>query len=202
MKKPEIKMVPVTDLKHYENNSRTHSDEQIAQIGASISEFGFTAPVLINPSNRIIAGHGRVLAAGDIGIEEIPCIVLEGLTEAQERAYVIADNKLTLNSAWDYEMLEFEITELKELDFEIELLGFDLAEFNFEKVDYSLLEANSENLSEVLESKKDNVMRGIQLEFKPKDYKDAYELVKFWREKDAYIGGIIISALKSAKAQL
>jgi len=125
MEKPEIKMVPVTDLTQYENNSRTHSDEQIAQIVASINEFGFTNPLLINPDNRIIAGHGRLMAAESIGIDEVPCIVLEGLTESQERAYVMADNQLALNAGWDFEMLKIELSDLKEMDFDIDLIGFD-----------------------------------------------------------------------------
>ena len=125
MKKPEIKMVPITDLTQYENNSRTHSDEQIAQIVASINEFGFTNPLLINPDNKIIAGHGRLMAAESIGIDEVPCIVLEGLTDAQERAYVMADNQLALNAGWDAEMLKLELSDLKDMDFDIDLIGFD-----------------------------------------------------------------------------
>ena len=166
-----------------------------------MSEFGFTAPVLINPSNRIIAGHGRVLAAGDIGIEKIPCIVLEGLTEAQERAYVIADNKIALNAGWNYEMLQLEISELKELDFDIELLGFDLAEFVFDSdIDYSMLDG--QGLEDDLKQKKDNVMRGIQIDFKPKDYEKASELIRFWRDKQSYVGGLIMQALESAKKSI
>lgn len=117
---------PVSKLTAYEKNSRTHSDEQIDQICASIKEFGFTNPVLINPDNRIIAGHGRVMAAERMGVDKVPCIVLEGLTEAQERAYVIADNQLTLNASWDYEILKYEISELSDIDYDVNLLGVDL----------------------------------------------------------------------------
>lgn len=114
-----------TELEHYINNSRTHSDEQINQIIASINEFGFTNPLLINPDNGVIAGHGRLTAAIRIGLDKVPCIVLEGLTEAQERAYVIADNQIALNASWNYQMLELEIAELKDFDFNVELLAFD-----------------------------------------------------------------------------
>jgi len=109
----------------YANNSRMHSDEQVAQIAASIREFGFTNPLLIDESNGIIAGHGRLLAARLLGMESVPCIVLTGLTEAQKKALVIADNKLALNADWDEELLAAEIERLVELDFDTSLLGFD-----------------------------------------------------------------------------
>ncbi len=121
-----------TDLIPYARNSRTHSDEQVAQIAASIREFGFTNPVLIDAENGIIAGHGRILGAGKLGMEQVPCIRLGHLTDAQKRAYVIADNKLALNAGWDEEMLRLEIADLHDLDFDLDLLGFsddELAEF-------------------------------------------------------------------------
>ena len=96
----------VAELIPYVNNSRTHSDEQVAQIAASIKEFGWTNPVLIDDSGSIIAGHGRVMAARKLGIELIPAIKLLGLTDAQKKAYVIADNRLALNAGWDLELLK------------------------------------------------------------------------------------------------
>ena len=110
----------------YALNSRTHSDNQVAQIAASIREFGFTNPILIDQSNGLIAGHGRLLAARKLELEEVPCIVLVGLSDAQKRAYVIADNQLALNAGWDIEMLKVEIDHLKSVDFDIDLLGFDV----------------------------------------------------------------------------
>ncbi len=115
----------VSDLIPYINNSRTHSDEQINQVAASIKEFGFTNPVLIEPDGGIIAGHGRIMAANKLGLDEAPCVILEGLTTAQKKAYVIADNQLALNSGWDLDALKLEIESLGELDFNIDLLGFD-----------------------------------------------------------------------------
>ena len=115
----------VSDLIPYANNSRTHSDEQVNQVASSIHAFGFTNPVLIDAQGGIIAGHGRVMAAKKLGIEEVPCIELVGLTEAQKKAYVIADNQLALNAGWDLDLLKLEIESLKELDFNIDLLGFD-----------------------------------------------------------------------------
>ena len=115
----------VSDLIPYVNNSRTHSDEQVNQVASSIKEFGFTSPVLIDESGGIIAGHGRVMAAKKLNLQEVPCITLEGLTEAQRKAYIIADNQLPLNAGWDLDKLKLEIDTLTELDFDIDLLGFD-----------------------------------------------------------------------------
>lgn len=113
------------DLIPYVNNSRTHSDEQVSQIASSIKEFGFTNPVLIDEQGGIIAGHGRVMAAKKLGINSVPCIELTGLTDTQKKAYVIADNQLALNAGWDLDMLRFEVESLQELDFNLDVLGFD-----------------------------------------------------------------------------
>lgn len=118
----------VSDLTPYARNSRTHSDEQVAQIAASIKEWGWTVPVLIEPDGGIIAGHGRVMAAQRLGIAEVPCMVAEGWSEGQKRAYIIADNKLALNAGWDDEMLRVEFAELGDLGFDLELTGFGEAE--------------------------------------------------------------------------
>ena len=121
----EIIEKEIGELTEYENNSRTHSDEQIQQIIASINEFGFTNPLLINSDNGVIAGHGRLRAAIEAGMDKVPCIILKGLTKAQERAYVIADNKIAINAGWDVDVLRFELEELKAFDFDLELMGFD-----------------------------------------------------------------------------
>lgn len=118
----------VADLTPYARNSRTHSDEQVAQIAASIKEWGWTVPVLIEPDGGIIAGHGRVMAAQRLGITEVPCMVADGWSEGQKRAYIIADNKLALNAGWDDEMLRVELAELGDLGFDLELTGFGDAE--------------------------------------------------------------------------
>ena len=124
MNNPNIEMIEVETLIPYAKNSRTHSDEQVAQVAGSIKEFGFTNPILIDAENVIIAGHGRLLASQRLGLAEVPCIRLEHLTEAQKRAYVIADNKLALNAGWDDELLALELGELKEDGFDISLTGF------------------------------------------------------------------------------
>lgn len=108
----------------YARNSRTHDDRQVAQIAASIREFGFTNPVLIDSADEIIAGHGRVLAAQLLGMPEVPVIVLAHLTDAQKRAYVIADNKLALNAGWNEELLHLEMLDLAAAKFDLDLTGF------------------------------------------------------------------------------
>ncbi len=119
------KQVNVADLVPYTSNSRTHSDEQVAQIAASIREFGFNNPILTDGENGIIAGHGRLLAARKLGMKEVPTIELSHLTKNQRKAYIIADNKLALNAGWDMEMLSLEMGDLKDEGFDLSLIGFD-----------------------------------------------------------------------------
>ncbi len=126
----QIERVAIDALIPYARNSRTHSDAQVAQIAASIREFGFTNPVLIDGTGGIIAGHGRVMAARKLGMVEVPCLRLSHLTDTQKRAYIIADNKLALNAGWDAEMLQIELADLHEADFDMDLLGFDAAELS------------------------------------------------------------------------
>jgi ParB-like chromosome segregation protein Spo0J len=145
----KITQKKVTELIPYVNNSRTHSDEQVAQIAASIKEFGWTNPILVDGKNGIIAGHGRLLAARKLGHKEVPTIELSELTDAQKRAYIIADNKLALNAGWDDEVLKLEIQQLSDLNFDLTLLGFDeveLAKMFDEVVDE---EPEGENYQEV-----------------------------------------------------
>jgi len=121
----EIKEVEVSALIPYAKNSRTHDDAQVAQIAASIKEFGWTNPILVDGDKGVIAGHGRLLAARKLGMDKVPTIELKDMTEAQKKAYVIADNKLALNAGWDTNFLSLELQELKDQDFDLTLLGFD-----------------------------------------------------------------------------
>lgn len=123
-----IESLKIKDLIPYAKNSRTHSAEQVSQIADSIKEFGWTNPVLVSESGTIIAGHGRVLAARKLGIDDIPCIRLKNLTETQIQAYVIADNKLALNAGWDEETLKAELMALENNGYELELTGFSIEE--------------------------------------------------------------------------
>ena len=121
----KIKQTPIDELIPYASNSRTHSDEQVAQIAASIKEFGFNNPVLLDKENGIIAGHGRVLAGRKLGLKEVPTIELSHLTDTQRKAYVIADNKLALNAGWDMELLSLEMGDLRDEGFDLSLIGFN-----------------------------------------------------------------------------
>jgi DNA modification methylase len=123
--KPQIEHVSVDKLIPYANNARTHSDAQVAQIAASIKEFGFNNPVLISEDGTIIAGHGRLMAARKLGLTDVPCIKLSHLTPTQRKAYVIADNQLALNAGWNEELLTIELDELLADNFALEVLGFD-----------------------------------------------------------------------------
>jgi len=126
----QIEQWPVNDLTPYSNNARTHSDDQVQQIANSISEFGFVSPILVGSDKTIIAGHGRLMAAKQLNMAEVPVIVLDHLSEQQRQALVIADNQITLQGGWDEELLAQEIQALDDLDFDLELLGFDEKELN------------------------------------------------------------------------
>lgn len=125
---PKIVMVPLKDLVPYARNARTHSEAQVAQIAASIREFGWTNPVLVDGARGIIAGHGRVLAARKLGLDEVPTIELGHLTEAQRRAYILADNRLALDAGWDLEIVAVELADLRADGFDLTLTGFSPAE--------------------------------------------------------------------------
>ena len=145
----EIINKTVIDLIPYVNNARTHSPEQVTQIAASIKEFGFCNPVLIDGNNGIIAGHGRVMAAQKLGMESVPTIELSHLTDTQRKAYILADNRLAELSGWDDELLRLELGELQGLDFNLELIGF--GDFDFSIDDDS--EETSDTIDEGIEYK-------------------------------------------------
>lgn len=129
-KEMQYYLADVSELIPYVRNARTHSDAQVAQIAASIREFGFLSPILVAEDNTILAGHGRLAAALKLGLKKVPCVKENHLTETQKRAYIIADNKLSLNAGWDSELLAVELSELEGADFNLDLLGFDEAELS------------------------------------------------------------------------
>jgi hypothetical protein len=133
----EIKYKKVSELIPYINNTRTHDDNQVQQIASSIKEFGFTNPILIDELGGIIAGHGRLMGAKLLKLEEVPTIELTGLSEAQKKAYIIADNKIALNAGWDEDLLRLELIALDEMGFNYSDLGldfdFDIDELNDEE---------------------------------------------------------------------
>lgn len=121
----DFQLVNVSKLIPYVNNARTHSKEQITKLRSSLREFGFINPIIIDKDFNVIAGHGRLMAAKEEGIDEVPCVFVDYLTEAQKKAYILADNRMALDAGWDESLLAVEIEELKNLGFDTELTGFD-----------------------------------------------------------------------------
>ena len=121
----DMKLVATEKLVPYVNNARTHSAEQIMKLRSSLREFGFINPIIIDKDYNIIAGHGRLMAAKDEGIREVPCVFVDYLTEAQKKAYILADNRMALDAGWDEELLKVEIEALQAEDFDLGLTGFD-----------------------------------------------------------------------------
>ena len=200
MNKIEVVYKNIDKLIPYINNSRTHSDAQVAQIAASIKEFGWTNPVLMDGDNGIIAGHGRVLAARVLGQTDIPTIELSHLSDIQKRLYIIADNKIALNSGWDEEILMAQVQDLQDLGADIGLLAFDPSELQSTVVDYSVL--NDSDVDDDVDRMADGVRKAIQIEFEPDHYQEAQELVKYWRDSGAYIGYMIMTFLKEEKNKI
>ncbi len=141
-----IELKSVDELIPYNKNARTHSESQVSQIAASIIEFGFTNPVLIDGEKGIIAGHGRLMAAKKLGLKEVPVVVLDHLSETQKKAYIIADNKLAENAGWDEEILASELVDLKDENFNLDLIGFEDQEL--EKIFSNLYDKNEEQEKE------------------------------------------------------
>jgi ParB-like chromosome segregation protein Spo0J len=196
----KVQKWPIDKLVPYARNARTHSDEQIGQIAASIKEWGWTTPVLVDEDGGIIAGHGRTLAAQRLKMTEVPVMVAKGWSDAKKRAYLLADNKLALNAGWDNQMLALELAEIGELGFDLELIGFDPSEFNNTAVDYSVLDGD--DIETELEEMASGVRKAIQIEFEPEHYEEAQALVKFWRENKAYVGMMVINHLRNEKNKL
>ena len=149
----QMELVSITKLVPYVNNARTHSPEQIMKLRSSLREFGFINPVIIDKDFGIIAGHGRVMAAKEEGIDEVPCVFVDYLTEAQKKAYILADNRMALDAGWDEEMLKIEIESLQGMDFDIGLVGFDddeLADL-FAENDKTEIEDDDFDLNDALE---------------------------------------------------
>lgn len=193
-----IQYKKTSSLIPYINNSRTHSEQQVQQVAASIKEFGFTNPLLIDENEGIIAGHGRLQAAQMMGMDEVPTITLEWLTKAQRKAYVIADNKLALNASWDLNILNIEMESLLDFDFDFKITGFDSIPEIEANIDYSILGEDDSELDAMAKG----VRKAIQIEFEPEHYEDASELVKFWRSQGAYVGYMLIQFLQKEKAKL
>jgi hypothetical protein len=188
-----VTMQPVEDLIPYDKNPRTHSPTQIERIAASITEFGFTNPILVDEDLNVIAGHGRLMAAQALELDVVPTIKLGRLTEAQRRAYVIADNQIALNSGWNDDLLQSELNALADVGFDLSVLGWgdNLPTFG-ETVDLSALDDFDEDQTADLA---DGVKKAIQIEFRSEDYEEAKGLVAAARKRGDYIGMKLIEAL-------
>ena len=167
----KIENIALDALIPYARNSRTHSDAQVAQVAASIVEFGFTNPVLIDAQGGIIAGHGRVMAARKLAMDKVPCIRLGHLSEAQKRAYVIAGNKLAANAGWDEQMLALEFKDLQDMGFDVGLSGFELEDIG--------------KLLDSLDAPKNTVQPSSAKEINPDDYQMGCQCPKCGFEFDA-----------------
>lgn len=192
----------VTELIPYERNPRIHPQSQIDQLAQSIREWGWTMPILIDEGGNVIAGHGRLFAAKQMEIEEVPCVTASGWSDQKKKAYIIADNKLSENGRWDFDLLSLEIEQLKDLDFGVALLGFSEVELDgisSEEMDMSVLDELDD---EEVDGFGGDVKRAIQIEFESEHYDEAKELIKFWRENEAYIGYMLMQHLRAEKQKL
>ena len=187
-KKQQLEQIAVESLIPYARNARKHSDEQVAQIAASIREFGFNAPVLVDADNGIIAGHGRVLAARKLGLAEVPCVRLLHLTDTQRRAYVLADNKIALNADWDQEMLGLELSDLREVDFDLNLTGFngDVIErfLNPEESEEASVDYKDKTMAERFETYDESIVRQIVLIYSVTQYDSVIDALGDYAEKN------------------
>ena len=189
----DIKQSRIIDLTLYKDNPRVHSDTQIERLAISLTEFGFTNPVLIDDTGNVICGHGRIAAAKKLGLETVPTITLSHLNEEQRRAYIIADNQLALNSSWDDDILKHELQALMENGFDLSLLGWgdDIPTFADEP-DYGSLD----DFEDPTDALANNVYKAIQIEFRPEDYEHAKAIVADARKKGIYVGEELVKALE------
>lgn len=150
----KIEYKDIDSLIPFSNNARTHSDDQVAQIAASIKQYGFRNPILIDENNGVLAGHGRLLASRKLGLKKVPCVVSEGMSEAQKRAYILADNKIAANSGWDIQMLQGELEFLKETDsnFDFDSIGFNDKELEEITMGGMIEDGDSDDFESVEES--------------------------------------------------
>lgn len=183
----QLERRPISELVPYARNARTHSDAQIAQLRASIREFGFINPVLIDAAGNIIAGHGRVLAAQAEGMTEVPCVLVEHLSDAQRRAYILADNRLAEMSGWDGEMLAVELGEIQTSGLDLELTGFDSAALDMVASSSDADKAFADGMRAAKDAEEDEEYQSFVDKFKPKKTTDdcytpgpVYDAVRDW----------------------
>ena len=190
----ELELLPAESLKPYQNNPRLHSEAQLDRLVRSIKEFGFVNPLLIDKDKNVIAGHGRLMAANLMKLRLVPTLKIDHLTADQQRAYIIADNQLALNSSWDDDVLQGELAALADAKFDLTVLGWgeDLPTFG-DDIDLSALDdIEDEDLSDYAAG----VRKAIQIDFEAEDYEEAKALVATARKRGDYVGMALINALK------
>jgi len=207
MKKiPEIILINPAELRPYENNPRDNI-AAIDPVAKSIQEFGFRSPIIIDKDYNIINGHTRLLAALKLSYEAVPCLIVDDLTEDQIKAFRIADNKVSQYSRWDDSLLMQELELLKKLEYDLDLTGFREFEIDSlfqenKEVDYSILDDNADDLNKKANEMSEGVRKAIVIDFELEHYKEAYELIQFWKSKDAYIGYMFLNYLREEKEKL
>ena len=181
-----------TKLNPYKNNPRTHSEAQVDRLVTSLKEFGFVNPILVDKELNVVAGHGRLMAAGILNLETVPTITLDHLTEEQKKAYVIADNQLALAAGWDDDLLQSELVALADAGFDLTKLGWgdEIPTFG-EDIDLSVLD-DDEDLSDFAAG----VRRGIMVDFEEEDHEEAKALIDAARKRGEYVGMKLIEALR------
>jgi ParB-like chromosome segregation protein Spo0J len=200
---PSIVLLHPDQLKPYPSNSKIHSQEQILEIALQIERNGFDQPIVVEPDYTIIKGHGRWLASKYLDLKEVPVIV-QNLTQEQAKAARIADNKVA-EAPWDEQMLKDELRSLEAMQFDMKMTGFDEDEYRAlladaqAEMDYSPLLAKTD---EKIEAMTRGVRKALMIDFAPGDYEEAFLLAKFFRDRGAYLGGMLMQLLREEKAKL
>ena len=193
----QINNVAIGAVVPYARNPR-RNDAAISKVAASLQEFGWRQPIVVDDDMVVVVGHTRLEAARSLGMGEVPIHVAAGLTPEQIKAYRLADNRVGEEAEWDHELLRLEIGELERAAFNIDLTGFHASELVLDEIDYSFLD-DADDIESALDDMMSNVKKAIQIEFEPEDYEEAQQLVKWWRDRKAHLGRMIIGFLKQAK---
>lgn len=193
----KIKQTQIDKVIPYARNPRRNG-EAIAKVAASLKEFGWQQPIVVDNEMVVVAGHTRLAAARTLGMDAVPVVIADNLTSAQVKAYRLADNRVGEEATWDRDLLALEIDELQLQKYDLNVLGFDEDELNIAEIDYSVLDDDSDIDGE-LDDMEGNVKKAIQIEFEAEHYEEAAELVKYWRDRDAYVGFMILDFLRNQK---
>jgi ParB-like chromosome segregation protein Spo0J len=193
----QTETVAIGSVIPYARNPRRNG-AAVSKVAASLREFGWRQPIVVDEQMVVVAGHTRLEAARTLNMEEVPIHIAAGLTPEQIKAYRLADNRVGQEAEWDQELLRLELGELETAGFDLDLTGFHPSEFVVDEIDYSVLEGESE-IEGALDEMEAGVKRAIQIEFESEHYEEAQALVKWWRDKKAYVGYMVLQFLKEEK---